>query len=100
MNTHTPLQYGMAALSAKVALGASLALGFGSLPISVAHADVQEDSPEWSCVEQGNRVCGPGNSEGQPAACYDEGGVIVALWPCTSVVNADGSQDVDFDTDH
>lgn len=41
-----------------------------------------EDMPCWSCVDDGNRVCGPGNSEGKPAACYDDGGVIVAYWPC------------------
>lgn len=98
MNTHIARNYGLAALSAKVVLGASLALGFGSLPI--AHADqtgvqgVQEGSPQWSCVDDGNRVCGPNNPEGQPAACYDEGGVIVALWPCHVVVNPDGSSDV------
>lgn len=160
MNTHTAMNYGMAALAAKVALGASLALGFGSMPLAAAaqgeavnlkadrsasaadHGetvhlrqpvvqvseidymsdgsifateqgewhheikgsddqwrDVTESDTEWSCVDDGNRTCGPQNAEGKPAACYDEGGVIVALWPCKSVVNADGSQDVDFDTD-
>lgn len=50
---------------------------------SQAHAEpITEDSPSWSCVDDGNRVCGPGNPEGKPAACYDDGGVIVALWPC------------------
>lgn len=38
MNTHLARNYGLAALSAKVVLGASLALGFGSMPIGVAHA--------------------------------------------------------------
>jgi hypothetical protein len=42
----------------------------------------EEDSPEWSCVDDGNHVCGPNNPEGKPAACYDDGGVIVAMWPC------------------
>lgn len=164
MNTHSARNYGLAALAAKAALGASLALGFGSMPLAAAvqgeavnlkadssasaadHGetvslrqpvrqtgevdymsdgsrfvsddtgendshevldsqthqwrDVTESDTEWSCVDDGNRTCGPQNAEGKPAACYDEGGVIVALWPCTSVVNADGSQDVDFDTDH
>ena len=51
-----------------------------ALPAWAAVPD--EDSPEWSCVDDGNRVCGPDNDEGKPAACYDDGGVIVALWPC------------------
>lgn len=47
----------------------------------------EEDQPCWSCVDDGNRICGPGNPEGKPAACYDQGGVIVALWPCFVVVD-------------
>lgn len=49
---------------------------------ATAHAAPEEDEPGWSCVDDGNRVCGPGNAEGKPAACYDDGGVIVAYWPC------------------
>lgn len=64
-------------------------------PDTTGHAPtVQEDSPAWSCVDNGNRICGPGNPEGKPAACYDDGGVIMAVWPCHVVVNADGSADV------
>ena len=40
-----------------------------------------EDDPGWSCVDDGNRVCGPGNSNGVPAGRYDEGGVLVDPWP-------------------
>lgn len=50
-------------------------------------------SAPWSCVDDGNRICLPNNNEGKPAACYDEGGVIVAPWPCRVVVNPDGSSD-------
>lgn len=51
--------------------------------VSEAQADpCYEDQQCWSCVDDGNRVCGPGNTEGKPAACYDDGGVIVAYWPC------------------
>lgn len=76
-----------------------LTIGFPSgVTISTAAAtpagQTQEDDPGWDCVSMGDRVCGPGNSNGVPAACYDEGGVIVALWPCSVVVNADGSSDV------
>jgi hypothetical protein len=42
---------------------------------------VQEDSPLWSCVDDGNKVCGPGNGNGVPAGPYDEGGVLIDAWP-------------------
>lgn len=42
-----------------------------------------EDDPDWSCVDDGNRVCGPNNPEGKPAGCYDIGGVLIAYWPCS-----------------
>lgn len=41
-----------------------------------------EDEAGWSCVDDGNRVCGPHNEEGQPPGCYDDGGVLFASWPC------------------
>lgn len=44
-------------------------------------ASITEDSPAWSCVDDGNRICGPGNGQA-PAGCYDIGGVMVAAWPC------------------
>jgi hypothetical protein len=47
-----------------------------------ATATAEEDEPGWSCVDDGNRVCGPGNEEGKPAGCYDDGGVMYAEWPC------------------
>lgn len=40
----------------------------------------QEDDPGWSCVDDGNRICGPGNANGVPAGRYDEGGVLVETW--------------------
>lgn len=135
----------VALLVGKGLLGASLVVGFGSMPTAAADGetvqlrtpvhqtgevdymsdgsrfvsddtgesdshqvldpqthqwrDVTESDTEWSCVDDGNRVCGPQNAEGKPAACYDQGGVIVAVWPCQSTVNADGSQDVDTDAD-
>lgn len=65
------------------------AIALGVIGVSIAYGatldnrlDLNEDDPGWSCVDDGNRVCGPGNSEGKPAACYDDGGVIVAMWPC------------------
>ena len=49
----------------KAALGAGLALGFTAAPDGDAHADdttvIFEGDPRWSCVDDGNNVCGPGN---------------------------------------
>jgi hypothetical protein len=42
---------------------------------------VMEDESGWSCVDDGNRTCGPGNPQGVPAGRYDEGGVLVDPWP-------------------
>jgi hypothetical protein len=41
---------------------------------------IEEDESGWDCPTMGNRICGPGNSNGVPAGQYDEGGVLVA-WP-------------------
>ena len=91
------------ALVFKAALGAGLALGFAAAPHRTAHADadtvvgydaytaevgddngdgvVSEDESGWSCVDDGNRVCGPGNGQAVPAGRYDEGGVLVDPGP-------------------
>lgn len=84
-----------ALIGAEIAM-AGLFGAFGVLHTSATAyaASPLEDQPGWSCVDDGNRICGPGNSEGKPAACYDDGGAIVALWPCHVVVNPDGSSDV------
>lgn len=76
--------------AARTPLLTSLAAGGILLAVPVAlgntygfnDTEIQEDSPAWSCVDDGNRICGPNNPEGQPAGCYDEGGVLVAHWPC------------------
>jgi hypothetical protein len=89
-------------VAAKVALGAALALGLAAAPHGVAAHDVtisrdelyasevgdddgngivEEDESGWSCVDDGNRVCGPNNAQGVPAGRYDEGGVLVDPWP-------------------
>ena len=79
-------------------------IGLGALGVifvSVAYGDtldkyhdISDDDPSWSCVDDGNHVCGPDNVEGKPAACYDDGGVIVALWPCHVVEIGNGQTDV------
>lgn len=76
------------------ALSLASAALFGAVAPASAVAPVLEDDPGWSCVTDGNRICGPGNTEGKPAGCYDDGGVWVAAWPCHVVVNPDGSSDV------
>src|ERR1700753_2274679 len=56
----------------KVAAAAVLTMGAVLATTPPAHADtIQEDQPGWSCVTDGNRICGPNNPEGKPAACYD-----------------------------
>ena len=54
-------------------------------------ASPQEDDPGWSCVDDGNRVCGPQSDDwGHTPGCYDDGGVLVALWPCEAWKLSDG----------
>ena len=83
------------ALVVKAALGAGLALGFTAAPHGDAHADdttvIFEDDPRWSCVDDGNKVCGPGNPQGVPAGRYDEGGVLIDPWPVDSYTYDDGT---------
>lgn len=76
------------ALATAIALSPlSLAPAAWALPAKASH---QEDQPGWSCVDDGNRVCGPGNDEGKPAGCYDDGGVLFAVWPCEAWKPSDG----------
>ena len=98
----TSLAAGGILLAVPVALGN--AYGFSdevqedSAVSSVQHSTdrggIQEDDPWWSCVDDGNRICGPNNPEGKPAACYGDGGVIIALWPCHTVDIGNGQSDV------
>lgn len=62
--------------------------------IQIACPLPEEDDLGWDCVRNGNRICGPDNTQGRPAGCYDELGLLVAPWPCHVVINADGSSDV------
>lgn len=83
------------AFASGVFIGLLLGAGTGvAIADAAASPTVQEDDPAWDCVTMGNRICGPGNSNGVPAACYNDGGVIVAPWPCHIVINPDGSADV------
>lgn len=76
-------------ITAGIAAGAALAAMLLASPDAKADP-VQEDQPGWSCVDDGNHMCGPGNANGVPAGCYDDGGVLVASWPCRWEVGADG----------
>lgn len=81
---------------------ASAAIAFGGIAMA-SHANAegpQEDEPGWSCVDDGNRVCGPGNSNGVPAGCYDDGGVLEASWPCHVEIDPEtGDSDIYVDGD-
>lgn len=92
-----------------VAIGAQLAFAGSIMYVGAvsgvhgtASASPNEDQ-QWSCVDDGNRICGPGNSNGAPAGCYDDGGVLVAVWPCSwhtldngqrLLIASDGSADL------
>lgn len=81
------------AIGAQLAFAGAFLIGGPMMHSARAQASPNEDQ-QWSCVDDGNRTCGPGNANGAPAGCYDDGGVLVAPWPCYVVVNADGSSDV------
>jgi hypothetical protein len=77
------------------AITAAALIALTSLATAPAASAIEEDDPGWSCVTDGNRVCGPdGDDWGHAPGCYDDGGALVASWPCSVVVNADGSSDV------
>ena len=95
------MNHAIALILAKATLGAGLVLGLAAAPHGMAHepswhdayaaevgddnADgiITEDESGWSCVDMGNKVCGPDNSNGVPAGRYDEGGVLIDPWPVT-----------------
>ena len=81
-------------LAAGILIGAAIGVPIGPAIIT-AHAApaIQEDDPGWDCVSMGNRVCGPTNSQGIEAGCYNDAAQLVAPWPCHVVVNPDGSSD-------
>lgn len=72
-----------------IAFASMVLFGLGDTAQALA-APIDEDDLQWSCVDDGNRVCGPGNSNGVPAGCYDDGGVLFAVWPCVPWSPRDG----------
>ena len=48
--------------------------------LNPAQSTVFEDDPSRSCVDMGNHMCGPNNSNGAAAGQY-EGGVLIDPWP-------------------
>lgn len=78
----------IALVIAKAAFSSSLALGFATMPHALAHepgwhdayaaevgddnADgiISEDESGWDCTEMGNRICGPGNTQGAVPGDY------------------------------
>ena len=72
-------------------MAAGAAVGAMLLADPEASGAPQEDDPGWSCVDQGNRVCGPLSDDyGHTPGCYDDGGVLVELWPCDAWKPSDG----------
>ncbi|VEG58141.1 Uncharacterised protein [Mycolicibacterium aurum] len=68
-------------------IAASALIAFASVAGASAPAFAQpitEDSDAWSCVDMGNRICGPDNPRGVPAGQYDEGGVLIP-WALSEV---------------
>jgi hypothetical protein len=72
----------LALIGTEVVLAASIAYAGVTGLHGTAVASPQEDDPGFSCVTDGNRICGPGNANGVPPGCYDAG-VLVAPWPCS-----------------
>jgi hypothetical protein len=54
------------------------ALTYAAFVGGTAGAAPLEDEPGFSCVDQGNHICGPGSDA--PAGLYDEGGVLIQPW--------------------
>lgn len=77
-----------------VALALLLSPAGDTIDVPDLNGSLQEDDPGWDC-RGGDRMCGPGSDDaGHTPGCYDDAARLVALWPCTIVVNADGSSDV------
>jgi len=98
MNIHT--KRALALLSTEIVLATSFLYSGAAGLRGTASAAPQEDDPGWSCVTDGNRICGPGNPDGVPPGCYDDGGMLVAPWPCVVIVNPDGTSDVYVGEEH
>lgn len=69
-------------------------LALAAVIAATMFSPTMEDSPSWDCITMGNRICGPGNSQGVAPGCYNDGGQLVAVWPCHIEINSDGSADV------
>ena len=69
------MKHAITLIIAKTTLGGALALGFAAMPHALAHIDtydahvidvgddngdgiITEDESGWSCVDDGNKVCG------------------------------------------
>jgi hypothetical protein len=61
-----------------------IALAAFASTASPAFAAPAEDDPGFSCVVDGNRICGPNNDQGVPAGQYNEAGALIP-WPHETV---------------
>ena len=98
MNIHS--KRALALLGTEIVLAASFLYSGAAGLRGVATAAPLEDDPGWSCITNGDRRCGPGNSNGVPPGCYDDAGMLVAPWPCVVIVNPDGTSDVYVGEEH
>lgn len=79
----------------RIVTAAALVVGIATATPAIAAAQPQEDDPGWSCVDTALRVCGPLSDDwGHQPGCYNDSRELVADWPCSVVVNLDGSSDV------
>lgn len=64
---------------------AALGITVTALLGGAAHAQAQpyEDEPGFSCVEDGNRICGPDNPQGVQAGQYVNGTLVP--WPHATI---------------
>ena len=81
-------------IRAAAVVTAVLVLLTGPPDIVPARVPIVEDSVGWDCRTDGNRICGPDNSNALPAGCYNDAAALVAPWPCYIVVGPDGTADI------
>ncbi|GAS98822.1 uncharacterized protein RMCC_5787 [Mycolicibacterium canariasense] len=65
-------------LAAGILIGAAIGVPIGPAIIT-AHAapTIQEDDPDWDCRVDGDRVCGPTNTQGVATGLYRDGQLAV-----------------------
>lgn len=73
-----------------VAPFAALGLIFLPAPAEAAPLTPYDVQHGPHCVSEDDMICAPGNEQGVPAGCYDDGGVLEFEWPCIGWTPEDG----------